>query len=148
MAKSVINITNSQSPAQDSLFSEQKANTSIGPTPVLPPNTSLETNAVQPTKVQDAAIWNPMPKFDEGLKQALIGFIDTTKEGVKVNQSFKGRTKILDFFFNGTATKSVRPSEIGHFRLMFSYPPNINVSTSVTQTATAASTTALNALNL
>lgn len=144
MARTVINITNSQSPAQDSLFSEQKANVSIGPTPVLPPNTSLETNAVQPVKVQDAAMWNPMTKFDDGLKQALIAFTDTTKEGVKVAQSFKGRTKILDFFFSGTATKSVRPSEIGHFRLIFTYPPNINTSAVVSQSTTIASVNASN----
>jgi len=141
----VINITDSQSPSQDSKFSEQKANTSIGPTAVLAPNTSLETNAVQPTKVQDAAIWKPMAKFDDGLKLALVGFTDTTKEGVRVSQSFRGRTKILDFFFNGTATKSVRPSEIGHFRLMFSYPPNVNVQAVV---ATDVAVAAVNAVNL
>jgi len=146
MARTVVNITDSQTPATDSSFSEQKANVSIGPTAVLPPNTSLESNAVQPVKVQDAAIWKPMTKFDDGLKQALIGFTDTTKEGVKASQSFKGRTKILDFFFDGTATKSVRPSEIGHFRLIFSYPPNINVV--ATETATLATATAVNASNL
>jgi len=146
MAKSVVNITDSQTPAIDSAFSEQKANVSIGPTAVLPPNTSLESNAVQPVKVQDAAIWKPMAKFDDGLKQALINFTDTTKEGVKVSQSFKGRAKILDFFFDGTATKSVRPSEIGHFRLIFSYPPNINVATATVTTTTSA--TAINASNL
>jgi len=144
MAKAIVNITDSQSPQTDSTFSEQKANTSIGPTAVLPPNTSLETNAVQPVTVQDAAIWKPMAKFDDGLKQALIGFVDTTKEGVRVSQSFKGRTKILDFFFNGTATKSVRPSEIGHFRLMFSYPPNVNVQAVVATDTATASVSAIN----
>ena len=145
MAKAVVNITDSQSPATDSKFSEQQANTSIGPTAVLAPNTSLETNAVQPVKVQDAAIWKPMAKFDDGLKQALIAFTDTTKEGVKIRPSFNGRTKILDFFFSGTATKSVRPSEIGHFRLMFSYPPNVNVV--ATETASVSSIS-VNASNL
>ena len=144
MAKTVVNITDTQSPQTDSTFSEQKANASIGPVSVLPPNTSLETNAVQPVTVKDAAIWKPMAKFDDDLKKALVGFIDTTKEGVRVSQSFKGRTKILDFFFNGTATKSVRPSEIGHFRLIFSYPPNVNVQAVVDSTETVS----LNASNL
>ena len=144
MAKTVVNITDTQSPQTDATFSEQKANTSIGPVSVLPPNTSLETNAVQPVTVKDAAIWKPMAKFDDDLKKALVGFIDTTKEGVRVSQSFKGRTKILDFFFNGTATKSVRPSEIGHFRLIFSYPPNVNVQAVVDSTETVS----LNASNL
>jgi|ERR1035437_8001800 hypothetical protein len=147
MAKAVVNITNTQSPATDALFSEQQANTNIGPTPVLPPNASLENNAVQPSTVKDAAIWNPMAKFDDGLKQALVDFTNTTHEGVKSSISFKGRQKILDFFFSGTATKSVRPSEIGHFRVIFSYPANINVQPLAT-VAPGTVGTALNATNL
>lgn len=125
MATKTVNITTDQSPSTDSSFAEQKANANLGPTPVLSPQTSLETNAIQPTSVQNAAIWTPMTTFEDGLKTALIDFIDTTKEGVKFNKNFKGRSKILDFFFSGTATKSIKPSEIGHFRLVLKYPPNI-----------------------
>lgn len=138
MANTSINITTTQAPGTDPSFSEQKVNSNTGPTPVMPPNTSLETNAVQPVKVQDAAIWVPMTQFEDDLKGALKAFIDTTKEGVKYAPNFKGRTKIMEFFFSGTATKSVRPSEVGYFRLIFSYPPNISgtVNTSSTPTGT------------
>ena len=125
MASKTVNITTEQSPVTDSKFSEQKANANLGPEPVLSSNVSLEKNALQPVVLQNAAIWNPMTAFEEDLKTALVDFIDTTKEGVKFNKNFRGRAKILDFFFTGTATKSVRPAEVGHFRLVLSYPPNI-----------------------
>nr|QBM02828.1 hypothetical protein [uncultured archaeon] len=132
MAKSILNITTSKIPATDSTFAEQAVNSHSGPTPVLPPNVSLESKAIQPVSSKNAAIWNHMTAFDDGLKAALIEFIDTTMEGVKYNKSFSGRAKIIDFFFYGTSTKSVKPSEIGHFKLEFKYPPNIiNQSTSI-----------------
>lgn len=125
MSRKILNITTKKTPALDTKFAEQLINSNSGPTPVLPPNVSLEANAVQPEVPKDAAIWNHLPAFDEGLKTALIDFIDTTMEGVKYNKSFSGRAKIIDFFFYGTSTKSIKPSEIGHFQLKFSYPPNI-----------------------
>lgn len=125
MAKTTVDITTTKTPATDSRFSEQKVNSQTGPVPVLQPNVSLEANAVQPLNPKNAAIWNPMTTFEDDLKTALVDFIDTTMEGVKYNKDFNGRSKQIDFFFNGIATKSVRPSEIGHFTLKFSYPPNI-----------------------
>jgi len=137
MANSTVNITTTQAPASDSSFSEQQINSNTGPTPVLPPNTSLENNAVQPIKSQDAAVWTPMTQFEDGLKTALKDFVDTTMEGVKYAQDFRGRTKIMNFYFTGTATKSIKPSEIGTFRIIFSYPPNIaSQNTTVTNTST------------
>jgi len=130
MAKTTLDITTTQTPATASDFSEQQVNSLSGPEPVLSPNVSLEANAIQPVNPQNAAIWVPMTKFEEGLKTALIDFIDTTMEGVKYNKNFNGRAKEIDFFFYGTSTKSVRPSEIGHFKLIFSYPPNIINQTS------------------
>jgi hypothetical protein len=125
MAKLTVDITSTQTPSTDTKFSEQKVNTISGPTPVLKAGTSLESNALPKIKPQMAAIWNPLTTFEEGLKTALIEFIDTTMEGVKYNKSFNGRSKQIDFFYYGTSTKSVRPSEIGHFKLIFSYPPNV-----------------------
>lgn len=125
MAKTTVDITSTQTPATDTTFSEQKINSTSGPTPVLKPRTSLEANAAQKISPQMAAIWNPMTTFEEGLKTALIDFIDTTMEGVKYNKNFNGRSKQIDFFYYGTSTKSVRPSEIGHFRLILKYPPNV-----------------------
>lgn len=125
MAKTNVDITTTQTPATDTSFSEQPVNSHSGPTIVLPPNVSLEAHAIQPSNPVNAAIWTPMTKFEEDLKSALINFIDTTMEGVKYNKDFSGRKKEIDFFYYGTSTKSVKPSEIGHFKLEFSYPPNI-----------------------
>jgi hypothetical protein len=136
MAKIAANITTTQAPQTDTSFSEQKVNVSSGPVSVLPPDVSLETHAVQPGAPKSAAVWVPMTKFEDDLKSALKNFIDTTMEGVKYPQNFRGRTKAIDFFFSGTATKSIKPSEIGHFRLVFSYPANITSTTTNTNTTT------------
>ncbi len=125
MAKLNVDITTTKTPATDTKFSEQKVNSNSGPVPVLPLNVSLESNAIQPVKPQNAAVWVPLTTFEDDLKTALIDFIDTTMEGVKYNKDFTGRSKQIDFFYYGTSTKSVKPSEIGHFQLVFSYPPNI-----------------------
>lgn len=130
MAKTNADITTTQTPATDSKFSEQKINATTGPTPLLTAGTSLEANAAQIPTVQNAAIWAPMTTFEQDLKLALIDFVDTTMEGVKYSKNFLGRSKQIDFFFQGTATKSIRPSEIGHFKLIISYPPNIDTPTS------------------
>ena len=124
MAKTNIDITVSKIPAKDSNFSEQQVNSITGPTPVLPPNVSLESHAMQPLNPKNVAIWNPMTTFEDDLKAALIDFTDTTMEGIKYSKNFGGREKVIDFFFYGTDTKSVMPSEIGHFSLIFKYPPN------------------------
>jgi hypothetical protein len=113
MALKTINIATTKVPEIDTKFSEQVVNSNIGPTPVLPANVSLESHAIQPIEPKNAAVWSPMTAFDSGLKTALINFIDT------------GRAKKIDFFFYGTTTKSVKPSEVGHFQLVLSYPPNI-----------------------
>lgn len=135
MASNTVDITTSQTPATDTNFSERVVNTITGPTPILAPNLSLEANAVQPPQPKDAAIWKPLTAFDNDVKAALKEFVDTTMEGVKYSQSFSGRAKIVDFFFYGTSTKSVRPSEVGHFRLVISYPPNITSNVGALATA-------------
>jgi hypothetical protein len=136
-----LNITTSKVPLADKVFSEQIPNAIIGPAAVLPNNVSLETSAIQPPLPQSAAIWTPMTAFDDDLKAALVEWIDTTREGVKVAKNFSGRAKTMEFFFQGSATKSVRPAEIGYFKVTFKYPANINVPKS-TNVATAGNTTA------
>lgn len=123
MAK-FLNISTESVPRVAPNFSEQAINTQVGPAPVLPPGTSLEANAIQPTQVQNAAVWTPMATFDAGLQSALINWINTTKDGVVYPQNFNGRAKVMDFFFTGSETKSLMPDEIGHFKVTFSYPPN------------------------
>jgi hypothetical protein len=136
MATTNINITTTKTPATDTNFSEQAVNSSSGPAPVLAPGVSLESHAIQPVSPKNVAVWNPMTTFEADLKTALINFIDTTMEGVKYTQDFNGRSKQFDFFYYGTDTKSIKPAEIGHFSLIFSYPPNItnqatNINSSV-----------------
>lgn len=114
----------------DTNFSEMQAQSNIGPTNVLPPNTSLENNALPNANVQTVAVWTVMDKFDENLKKAIVDFIDTTKEGVKAPHTKLSRTKTLTFDFFGTGTKAIRPGEIGEFYLTFSYPPGANTLSS------------------
>jgi len=127
LSLTALNITSSKVPLADKAFTEQVPNTRIGPVSVLPSNVSLETSAIQPPLPQTAAIWTPMTAFDDDLKAALVEWIDTTKEGVKVAKNFSGRAKTMEFFFQGSATRSVRPGEIGYFKVTFKYPANINV---------------------
>jgi hypothetical protein len=138
---SIINITATPSRGTDSSFTELQPKANIGPVPVLPPNTSLEDNARPLPPVETVATWKVMDKFDEGLKKAIIDFIDTTKEGVKAPNTRGGRNKILTFNFYGTGTKSIKPGEIGEFTITFSYPPGATSSTSTTSTVTNVSVT-------
>lgn len=133
---SIINITATPSRGVDSDFTELQPKANIGPVPVLPPNTSLESDAVPVPKVETVATWKAMDKFDDGLKKSIIDFIDTTKEGVKAPHTRGGRNKILTFNFYGTGTKSIKPGEIGEFSIVFSYPPGATSSTSTTSNIT------------
>jgi hypothetical protein len=115
--------------AVEPAFSEIKPSKELGPAPApdlvgKDPN-SLGTVTNTPKTVNT---WKVMDKFDEGLKNALIEFIDTTKEGVKAPHSVRGRTKIITFNYQGTATKSVQPGEIGEFQLVLSYPAQLNTA--------------------
>lgn len=124
-------------------FTELPPKFNIGPAIVLPPNVSLETNALPTPPVQTVATWKAMDRFDEDLKKAILDFIDTTKEGVKAPHTNGGRTKTLTFDFFGTGTKSIRPGEIGEFYLTFSYPPGATSTTSTV--SNVQSVTAFNA---
>jgi hypothetical protein len=134
MAAKFINITQVNSPTIQADFSEKISNSNLGPLPLLSQGTSLESNAIQPIAPVNAAVWSPMTSFEQGLKDALVNWIDTTMENVKYPKDFGGRKKIMDFFYSGTATKSMFPGEIGHFQLIFSYPPNITNTNSTTTT--------------
>lgn len=129
---SIVNINETTSRGTDGDFTELQAKGNIGPVPVLPPNVSLEDNASSTTTPSVVATWKVMDKFDDGLKKAIVDFIDTTKEGVKASNTRSGRNKILTFNFFGTGTKSIKPGEIGEFSVVFSYPPGATSSTSTT----------------
>lgn len=115
--------------AVDSDFAELVPTSSIGPVPIRTTTTSTENVAITPPPAQTVATWSVMDKFDQGLKNALIDFINTTKEGVKFPSSQKGRQKKLIFYFYGTNADSVKPDEVGTFNLVFSYPPGTDLVT-------------------
>jgi hypothetical protein len=142
MAKlSLVNITATPVRAVDSSFSELVPKANIGPVPILPANVSLEVDAIHPPDVHNVATWVTMDSFDDGLKKAVIDFIDTTKEGVTAPHTIRGRQKIMTFNFFGTGTKSVAPGEIGEFQVVFSYPPGATSTTSSVSTSTINSST-------
>ena len=137
MAKtSIVNITVTPVRAVDSSFSELTPKANIGPVPILPVNTSLEADAISIPVVRNVATWVTMDAFDEGLRKAVIDFIDTTKEGVTAPHTIRGREKVMTFNFYGTGTKSVAPGEIGEFTVVFSYPPGATSTTSSVSTST------------
>ena len=126
MALQTININKSASPATNKTFTLLQPTQTLGPTPVLNQGQTLAANVVPTTPTVNIATWNVMANFDAGLKAALINFIDTTKEGVKYPQVPQGRTKTINFTFQGSVTQSVAPGEMGIFSLSMSYPPGGN----------------------
>ena len=141
---SIVNITANPIRATDVSFSELVPKANIGPIAVLPRNISLEANAINKPEVQSVATWVAMDSFDDGLKKAVIDFIDTTREGVTAAHTVRGREKIMTFNFYGTGTKSIVPGEIGEFTVVFSYPPGATSTTSSVSTSTVNTSTTNN----
>lgn len=116
-------------------FSEQVPADTIGPDVIQSNTTNTDGDAVANTipVVSQINKWKVMTVGDDGLKQALFNWVNTTKEGVKVAPNvLSGRQKKLTFNFFGNMGKSIAPGEIGEFNLIFSYPPQIQP----TQTST------------
>lgn len=132
--RETVNITESQR-SQESSFSEQVPSTIIGPAPdVASAGDAIATNDSDTLTIYK---WNVMTVGDEGLKAAIYDFINTTKEGVKVNADIaRGREKKMTFNFYGTMGKSIAPGEIGEFNVVFKYPPTAgSVSNSSSSTS-------------
>ena len=122
-----VNINESNRQTQTN-FSEQIATESIGPAEVSTNGSTVNGDIVAntPTAVAQINKWKVMTVGDDGLKQALFNWINTTKEGVKVAPNvLSGRQKKLTFNFYGNMGKSIAPGELGEFNLIFSYPPQI-----------------------
>jgi hypothetical protein len=122
-----------KAPFLDPNFSEIKPVQTLGPQlPRLTTPPEAIQLAIPVEKVivnpQQVITWEPMRTFDEGLRTALIDWIDTTKEGEKAPFSKSGRAKKMTFNFFGTATKMLKPGEIGEFTVVFSYPPGANIA--------------------
>ena len=68
-----------------------------------------------------------MDNFDEGLRQALIKWVDTTKEGkIVLNPTGSTRTKTINFQFYGNPSKDIiGAGDIGEFKLEFKYTKKI-----------------------
>jgi hypothetical protein len=129
MGKAAVNIA-TQGRQISSNFSEQNPSRTIGP---LATESAQVASNGESISVTDASLnstiinWQPMSRFTEELKNAVIDWIDTTKEGVKVaHEGMQGRQKTMIFDFYGNATKSVKPGEIGQFNVIFSYPPTVS----------------------
>lgn len=71
--------------------------------------------------------WQVLDQFEEGLRQALIKWIDTTKEGVVVkNPEGSTRKKVINFQFYGIPSHDlINKNEIGKFSLTFKYTKKI-----------------------
>tara|TARA_Y100000389_G_C17334012_1_gene449649 strand:+ start:494 stop:913 length:420 start_codon:yes stop_codon:yes gene_type:complete len=71
--------------------------------------------------------WQVMDQFDEGLRQALIKWVDTTKEGKQVlNPTGSTRSKTINFQFYGNPSNDlVGAGDIGEFKLGFKYTRKI-----------------------
>tara|TARA_R110001592_G_scaffold145112_4_gene368635 strand:+ start:3583 stop:3993 length:411 start_codon:yes stop_codon:yes gene_type:complete len=71
--------------------------------------------------------WQVMDNFDEGLRQALIKWVNTTKEGKTVlNPTGSTRTKTINFQFYGNPSKDIiGAGDIGEFKLEFKYTKKI-----------------------
>ena len=124
----IINFNDSVRAVQSD-FTQLSSSVSFGPIQTTAESQNMTT---QPQTQQSVAVWTVMDKFDDGLKKALISFIDTTKEGVTFASNPKGREKKITFNFSGNVTKSIIPGEIGEFNLVFSYPPGADLTTDTT----------------
>jgi hypothetical protein len=71
--------------------------------------------------------WQAMDIFDEGLRQALIGWVNTTKEGIVVtNATGSTRSKTMNFQFFGNPSKDiVGLGDVGQFSVVFKYTTQI-----------------------
>lgn len=111
----------------DKNFSKTPFTRRLGPIPAENDTSTLQT--IQNEGNQDVKVnkWEPMDTFDEGLRQALINWINTTKEGREVNNlSGSTRTKRIDFQFYGNPSKDlVGCGDIGKYSIIFKYTRRI-----------------------
>jgi len=126
-----INISES-SRVKENAFAEQIPSSTIGPVV----NQSSQGDGISTTTPAPSQInkWKVMTVGDDGLKQALYDWINTTKDGTKLSPNIlSGRNKVLTFNFYGNIGKSIAPGEIGEFNLIFSYPPTTVAAPNNTQ---------------
>lgn len=110
----------------DKDFSKTPFTRRLGP---RPDNETSTVEQIQNDGNQEVNVdnWEVMSNFDEGLRQALINWVNTTKEGRQVNNlTGSTRTKKIDFQFYGNPSKDiVGQGNIGEYSLVFKYTKRI-----------------------
>ena len=96
----------------------------IKPSDYVNPVVAAQAVSNKPIAVNE---WQVMDSFDEGLRQSLISWINTTKEGVVVNNaSGSTRSKTINFQFFGSPSKDIiGAGDIGQFSVVFKYTTQI-----------------------
>lgn len=106
-------------------FSKTPLTRRLGPEPTG----SNAIEEVQKNGNQEVEVnrWEGMDTFDEGLRTAMVNWINQTKEGRYAGGlSGSTRTKKIDFQFYGNPSKDiVGQGDIGKFSLVFKYTQRI-----------------------
>jgi len=99
-------------------------------------STTAQTNV-------NAVLWSIVPNMTQDLKNAIISFIDKDKTGRSMaNNSFEGRTKTIEFEFQGMPSNIYQFGEIGVLQIVLSYPPgSATISTPIAPHITGAQIT-------
>ena len=103
--------------------------------PVVSAKAPLEEAIADGNQEVEYNDWQVMDNFDEGLRSALIKWINTTKEGKQLT-SITGstRTKTINCQFYGNPSKDIiGAGDIGEFKLEFKYTRKIVQPLVVTQ---------------
>lgn len=129
MGKAAVNKIDisSQDRSKENSFSEVKAQDAIGPVSNKTDNNTDDDSGISigGTVTSNINVWTVMTTGDQGLKDAIYSFINTTKDGINVApDTVHGREKKMVFNFFGSVGKSIMPGEIGEFEVVFSYPPS------------------------
>ena len=83
----------------------------------------------------NAVVWSIVPAMTQDLKNAIIAFIDQDKTGNSfLSNIFDGRTKTIEFEFQGLPSNIYQFGNIGLITINMSYPPGAAiVNTPITQ---------------
>lgn len=103
------------------------------PVAELGPLGTAESTTTTPSV--NAVIWSIVPNMTQDLKNAIIGFIDQDKTGKTViSDFFSGRSKLIEFEFQGLPSNIYQFGEIGLIQINMSYPPGAKtLATPITQ---------------
>lgn len=89
----------------------------IGPVQSTEVSTSSASNQVQ------AVVWEAIPQMTNDLKDAIINFINTDKDGNFIpNQNNQPRSKTITFEFQGSPSNVYKFGEIGTVDIVLGYP--------------------------